>query len=268
MAATEPFVDIHCHLVPGIDDGASSLDESLEMARMAVRDGIETIIVTPHQLGAYAHNSGDVIRQRTAKLQQTLDDERIPLEVLPGGDVRIEAEMIGGLKTGQVMTLADQGKHVLLELPHEMYFPLEPVLDSLHKLGMVGILSHPERNQGILKQRELIQPLVERGCLMQVTAGSLMGTFGPRCQEFSEWMIDQGLVHFLATDAHSPKSRRPLMARAFHRVAEMAGEQKALDVCCRNPGAVADGLEVAATVDPVRSASSRRFSWFPWRKAG
>jgi protein-tyrosine phosphatase len=267
MDHLEPFVDIHCHLVPDIDDGAKTWEESLAMARMAVADGIDTIVVTPHQLGAYGHNTGDVIRARTRQLQQFLNSHDVPLRVLPGGDVRIEAEMIAKLRTGEVMTLADRRKHVLLELPHELYFPLEPVLDELASIGMVGILSHPERNQGILKNREVLEPLVARGCLMQVTAGSLMGTFGPHCQHLSEWMLERGLVHFVATDAHSPKTRRPLMGRAFERVADLTDWDSAVEFCCRNPEAVALGKDVEAGRRAVKAKSAWGGWLGSWRRA-
>jgi protein-tyrosine phosphatase len=260
----QPFVDIHCHLLPGIDDGSKSWDETLTMARMAADDGIRTIIVTPHQLGAFAHNTGDIIRERAAKVQRVLTENGIPLTILPGGDVRIEPEMVHKLQTGEVMSLGDKRKHVLLELPHELYFPLGDVLSSLERIGMDGILSHPERNQGILKDRSVLEPLVKSGCLMQVTAGSVMGTFGGNCQELAEWMLKRHLVHFIATDAHGPKSRRPLILRAFQRIADMVGGDIATEICCTNPARVAAGKTVkimpVKTV-PKRSAFSKLFSW-------
>ena len=244
MDPQEAFVDIHCHLIPGIDDGSQSWDQSLAMARMAVADGIRTIICTPHQLGTFAHNDGALIRTRTRELQDLLREREIPLQVLPGGDVRIEDRLAEGLQRGNILTLADRRKHVLLELPHELYFPLEGVLEQLHRTGFTGILSHPERNQGLLKRPQLIAPLVELGCLMQVTCGSLLGTFGTASQKMSEWMLQQGLVHFLATDAHGHQARRPLMRQAFLRVQEIAGAEMAADVCCVNPAAVAAGQAV------------------------
>ena len=247
------FVDIHCHLLPGIDDGSSDWETSLAMARMAVEDGTETIICTPHQLGNFAENQGDEIR-RTAELQQALDENGIPLRVLPGGDVRIEDGMIEQLISGEVMTLGDMRCHVLLELPHELYFPMEGVLAALERQGMTGILSHPERNRGLLREPGLLPSLVERGCLMQVTAGSLMGTFGPQSQQLAEWMVTQGLVHFIATDAHGTKSRRPLMGRAYQRVEELAGSSHAHSLCIKNPAMVACGKRVSAG----RLSSSRR----------
>lgn len=263
MSGPEAFVDIHCHLVPEIDDGAKSWDETLAMARLAAADGTDTIIVTPHQLGAYAHNDGDLIRQRAAEVQQRLREHNIPLTILPGADVRIEAEMLAGLRRGTVLTLADRRRHVLLELPHELYFPLEPVLEELHGAGLVGILSHPERNQGLLRRPELIEPLVQLGCLMQVTAGSLLGTFGAGCRQMCEQLLLDGLAHFVATDAHGPKSRRPLMRRAYERVQELTDEETALALCCHNPAAVAAGNDVVVSQPRPRK---RGWSGFFGRK--
>jgi protein-tyrosine phosphatase len=260
------FVDIHCHLVPDIDDGAKSLEESLTMAEMAVADGIQTIVVTPHQNGSYAHNRGDDIRRRVEQLQEQLDHHQIPLTILPGADVRIDDGMIRALQDGDVLTLGDHGRHVLLELPHELYFPLEPVLDELSSINLVGVLSHPERNQGILKQPSIIEPLVEYGCLMQITAGSLMGTCGQPSQEMSEWMLKRGLVHFISTDAHGPKARRPLIRRAYEYTAELIDVETANALCCDNPAAVAAGDDVLATPRPIKSFGIQ--SWFSWRKAG
>ena len=253
------FADIHCHLLPGIDDGSPDLETSLAMAQMAVDDGIHTVVVTPHQLGNFGHNHGYDIRARTLELQQLLDANRIALEVMPGGDVRIEDGMVEKLISGEVMTLGDHGRHVLLELPHEMYFPLESVLIDLERNGMTGILSHPERNQGIMRDVSMLEPLVEAGCLMQVTAGSLMGTFGSRSQELGEWMLEHGLVHFIATDAHGIKSRRPLIHRAYDRVAELVGESTAADLCSINPELVALGKDVAGG---IRSRQRRGWSGF------
>lgn len=261
------FVDIHCHLLPGVDDGSPDWETTLAMARMAVADGTAAIIVTPHQLGNFAQNLGDDIRAWTAQLQEVLTQHEIPLQVLPGGDVRIEDGMLEGLVAGTVMSLGDRRKHVLLELPHELYFPLEGVLAGLKRQGMTGILSHPERNRGLLREPELLPGLVDNGCLMQVTAGSLMGTFSAQSKQLAEWMLAEGLVHFIATDAHGTKSRRPLLQRAFERVAELTDEATAVDLCCTYPGLVAQGKRVPTG----RRAVARRGGWrnlFFGKKAG
>ena len=264
MTRTPAFVDIHCHLIPDIDDGSKSLAESLEMARMAVADGIRTIIATPHQLGSYANNSGDLIRQRAADLQVFLHRHDVDLQVLSGADVRIEDTMFAGLRQGTVLSLGDHRKHVLLELPHEMYLPTLPIVERLRQLGMRSILSHPERNEGILRQPRLVTELVQQGCLMQVTASSLLGTFGLPCQHFAEWMLSKNLVHFMATDAHGPKARRPLLQRCFERVKELSGARTTETLCCHNPHAVASGqdLDLNLVSPPVRARSR----WFGLRK--
>jgi protein-tyrosine phosphatase len=153
-----------------------------------------------------------------------------------------------------------------LELPHELYLPFEPVLERLRSVGMVGILSHPERNQGLLRRPQLIGPLVERGCLMQITAGSLAGMFGAASRAMGEWMLTQEFVHFVSTDAHGANSRRPLMRKAFHRVAELTDGDTAVDLCSRHPWLVANGKHVP---DVRRKPKKGRLAaWFGLRKAG
>lgn len=263
MKTNGTYVDIHCHMLPGVDDGSGSWNESLEMARMAVKDGIDTAILTPHQLGAFSHNRGEKIRDLTRQFQRLLTDRHIPLTVLPGADVRIDTEMVDGLATGDILSLGDLGKHVLLELPHEMYFPLEPVLEQLSALKLTGILSHPERNRGILQDPDLVERLVDAGCLMQVTASSLLGSFGGRSAEAAEHWVNRGLVHFLATDAHGSKARRPLLRRAFQRVVELVGSDLATELCCTNPRKVAQGMPIAGG----RYSTHAKTPWWKlWRK--
>jgi len=244
VSDSPPLVDIHCHLLPEVDDGSASRAESLDMARLAVADGISIVVATPHQLGRYGVNRGEAIRARTSQLQEFLDQRHVPLQVLPGADVRIEPDLGRKIQSGEVLTLADRGQHVLLELPHEVYLPLDRILSELRSIGVVGILSHPERNRGILRQRDVLAPLVRAGCLMQVTAGSLVGTFGPHVQKLAHWLVMQRLVHFVSTDAHGAKSRRPLLSRAFEVLVGLAGERTATDLCCRNPGLVAEGKAI------------------------
>lgn len=262
----EPFVDIHCHMIPGVDDGARDSADALAMALLAADEGITTVVVTPHQLGAYQDNSGDAIRVRAVELQELLNVNGVPLRVLPGADVRIDDGMVEKLASGEVLTIADQRRHVLLELPHDLYMPLEPVLDALERRGMAGVLTHPERNKGILAQPTLVESLVEQGCLMQLTAGSLTGSFGAASRALAEQMCRRGLVHFIATDAHGARSRRPKMRDAFARAAELAGAEAATAWCCQNPALVCEGREPPLGVTTV--AASRRSSWAFWKKAG
>lgn len=246
-------------MLPGIDDGAGDWATSLAMARMAVADGFQTVITTPHQLGSYQQNRGEMIRSLATEFQQRLESEHIPLRVLPGADVRIEDGMLGRLQDGDLVTLGDHRRHVLLELPHELYMPLEGLLEQLARMEMVGILSHPERNLGILRQPDVLRPLVEAGCLMQVTASSITGGFGEVIQTFVAEMLADGLVHFVATDAHGVRARRPVMQRAYQHVSQLVNEATALDLCCRHPAAVAAGKDV--TAGPRKTKTRSFASW-------
>jgi protein-tyrosine phosphatase len=240
------MIDIHCHILPGLDDGATSWEESLAMARIAAADGVETVIATPHQLGNYGHNHSSSIRELVGQLQQRLDGASIPLTVLPGADVRVEPDLVERLAADQVLTLGDRRRHVLLELPHELYLPLEPVLIQLKSRGISGILSHPERNLGLLADGSIVEKLVDAGCLMQVTSGSLLGTFGSACQRMAESMLKKGLVHFLASDGHSSRQRRPRMLAACQRAAQLTDQATSLELCHQNPKRVCRGEAVAS----------------------
>jgi len=253
------FTDIHCHIVPGIDDGSANLAESLAMARMAEADDTKSLVATPHQLGTNSGVSADAIRQGVANLQTALNAEGIGVSVLPGADVRIEPELPKLVKQGKVLTLADRGKHVLLELPHETYFPLEPLLAALARQGLVGILSHPERNRGIIKKPEVMWDVVEAGGLLQVTAASLTGAFGCSPQKIAEMCVEERLIHFIASDAHDRKNRPFGMRDAYDTILEMADEGLAELVCCENPAKVVAGDEVAGgVVGRRRSARKTR----------
>jgi protein-tyrosine phosphatase len=237
------FVDIHCHLLPTLDDGAKNIEESLAMARMAVADGIEAIVATPHQLGG-SPLEANTIRRQTAELQQQLKAAEVPLEIYPGADVRVEPDLLRQIQQGDVLTLADRQKHVLLELPHELFLPIDQLLKDLRANGMVGILSHPERNAGLMSDRKPLYDIVDQGGLLQITAGSLLRAFGSRVRQFAESLVIEGLVHFVASDAHGTRTRPPLMRAAFRRVCELADESTALDLCARNPANVVKGYDV------------------------
>jgi protein-tyrosine phosphatase len=260
MNKSEKFTDIHCHLLPGLDDGPSGWEESLKMAAMAAADGIGTIVATPHQLGNYQKNSAEKINTHVAQLRHYLQQYNIVLDVLPGADVRIDPELPRMVQRGDVLTLADRRRHVLLELPHEVYIPLDMLLAQLHSTGVTGILSHPERNQGILNQPNVLLKLIEQGCLLQITAGSLLGLFGTKIQKFATTMIEQGIVDFVASDAHGTTSRMPVLSHAFHRVVELTDHDTAVKLFCRNPACVAAGTPV-----PPRMANrqSKHMSFRP-----
>lgn len=255
------FADIHCHLLAGIDDGPNSVENSLAMAQLAVDDGVTTIIATPHQLGAFSiyNNDGDKIRRITSDTQDVLRRHGVPIQLLPGAEIRIESGLVLKLLAGELMSLGDHGKHVLLEMPHQEYLPIGPLLAELRRHGYTAILAHPERNGGILSQPHHWKSLVAEGCLMQVTASSLLGAFGAASQGLAELMVRRGLVHFLSSDGHSPRSRQPILRPAFERACELVGEVAATVWCSSNPGLVAAGEKVSGVA--VAVSRPRRRWW-------
>jgi protein-tyrosine phosphatase len=238
------FTDIHCHIIPNIDDGSNSTDESIAMAHIAESDGTKTLIATPHQLGANRRVTVDAIKEGVTSLRERLRAENIDVAILPGADIRIDPELPKLLKQGEVLTLADRGRHVLLELPHDTYYPLDRLLKSLRKQGLIGILSHPERNRGIIKDPDVMWDVIEAGGLLQITAASLTGAFGASCQEIAELAVDEGLVHLIASDAHDTKHRPFGMRKAYDTICELAGEKLADLVCCENPARIFEGDDV------------------------
>lgn len=232
------------------------------MAEMAVADGIAAIVATPHQLGNYPQNTVEKIRAQTAWLQQILERKGVALQLLPGADVRIDPDLTSKIQNDEVLTLADRRRHVLLELPHEVYIPLDRLLSELNSASVAGILSHPERNQGILKQPNILWKLVEQGCLFQVTAGSLLGMFGSRIKKFAQTMVEQGLVDIIATDAHSVESRIPVLSHAFGRVVELAGYDTANNLFCRNPACVIAGMPITSKGADRKKQTSFRSGLF------
>lgn len=260
------FTDIHCHLLPGIDDGPADWDTTLAMARVAVAEGTDAVIVTPHQLGRYEANTADRIRRLAATAQDRLRAAGIALRVLPGADVRVRDGLPDLVHRGQVLTLGDHGAHLLIELPDDVLLPLEGLLYDLECRGVTCILSHPERHGVLMADPARVRAWVEQGCLLQVTAASITGHFGPYARRASHRLLRDGLVHLVATDAHGP-ARPPLLRAAFAQVCRLVGPAAARRLFVTNPGAVAAGVRFDT---PLPVPPPRRVTWWPrmFRGAG
>src|SRR5262245_1951010 len=200
---------------------------SLDMARLACADGITTIVCTPHILPSVYENNGPQIERAVTLLQQTLSTAGIPLRVMAGSDVHMVPDLLSGLKEGRIITLAGS-RYLLLEPPHHVMPPhFDHCIFALQSAGYVAILTHPERLSWIDQQYALIRRMVQNGLWMQLTAGSLTGQFGRRPRYWAERMLDEGLCHVVATDAHNTSSRPPSLARARVLVEQRVGEAEA-----------------------------------------
>lgn len=235
------MLDLHYHLLPGIDDGSTDLAMSLEMARMSVADGVTTVACTPHIYPGLYENTRDGIVEAIARLQAELDNAGIPLRLVEGADVHLDTGLIEGIRGGRIPTLAGS-RYLLLEPPHHVAPPnFEGVVFDLMAAGFVPVITHPERLTWVETHYDLFVRLARRGAWMQVTAGALTGRFGRRVAYWADRFVDEGHCMILATDAHHPRRRPPLLAEAYEAAITKVGAEEARHMVETRPaGIVAD----------------------------
>ncbi|QCJ44769.1 tyrosine protein phosphatase [Bacillus sp. S3] len=208
------MIDIHCHILPGIDDGAQNVEDSITMAKEAVKEGIHTIIATPH-LNQQYDNRKLLINEKVEELNQGLQDAGVNMKVLPGQEPRIYGEIIADIEKGDIQTLNDS-QYLFVEFPSS-HVPryTEKLLFDLQLKGLTPIIVHPERNAELMERPGTLYNLVEKGALTQVTASSLCGYFGKKIKNFSNQLIEANLTHFIGSDAHNVLNRTFKMDEAF-----------------------------------------------------
>jgi protein-tyrosine phosphatase len=222
------LIDIHCHILPGLDDGPQDLQTALKMGRIAARDGVHTIIATPHCYdGVYDCQDHDIIAH-TDMFNAALQDEHIALTVLPGAEIRLTPEFLYCVRQGKVLTLGNGFSAVLLELP-EMFIPdaVVRVIKKLLSRGVRCILAHPERNSLILVKHEILENLIYAGAEVQFTADSLTGGFGRESRLLVQKFIKREVRCYLASDGHCAKKRKPILRKAVKRSSQLVGHAAA-----------------------------------------
>lgn len=213
------MIDIHNHMLPGLDDGAANLHEAMEMAKQAVEVGIHTVVATPHHGNALYDNPADYVGQAVESLRLELKQRNIPLQVLPGQEVRVQERVLTDCLNGIVKGL-NHSRYVLLELPYsKIPKHLPDLLHELSVLQLTAIIAHPERNHEIAADPNRLAALIELGALSQLTAHSILGGAGRRLQQLSFQLCRQQLVHFVASDAHHA-TRRPFLLPEAYRFME------------------------------------------------
>jgi protein-tyrosine phosphatase len=250
-------------MLPGIDDGAPDLETSLSMARIAVADGITVTACTPHIHPGVYDNHGPGIKAAIADLQRELDAADIALKLICGADTHIANDLVDGLQSGRVASLNDT-RYFLFEPPHHVAPPrMEEVVFDVMAAGFTPLLTHPERLTWIEDHYDAVVRLADRGALMQITAGSVTGRFGRRPKYWAERMLDEGLVHILATDAHNLRNREPVLSPARDLVAKRLGDEEATQMVLTRPQKIVDGAAPEATRrHPASSGGPRRHGLF------
>jgi len=234
-------IDIHCHILPDVDDGPLLLKSSLAMAAIAAEDGITVIIATPHTDGIRVNR--ETVAAKVRYLNRELDRHAIPLAIVAGHE--LPYHLLPNLASSH--TLADSN-YVLVELPHS-YFPGD-TLGTVYGLldrGMVPIIAHPERNKDVLLEPDLMADLVEAGALVQLTAASNTGELGTDIQRCAHYLLENNLTHFIATDSHSPSFRTPVLGKAHGVAVRLLGRQQADLLTAGNPEKI---LRAAGKIPP------------------
>jgi len=239
------FNDIHCHCLPGLDDGPATMAESLALCRRLAAEGIATVVATPHQLGRFEGcNEAARVREAVRSLNEALKNSDVPLKVVPGGEVRVDERVCELLKADKILTLADGGRYILLELPHQVFIDIEPLLTELASMGIHSVISHAERNAPLATQHRVLLRWLEHSAHLQITASSLVGDLGPEVQKTAWHFLTSGLATLVATDSHDTNGRRPRMRAAFGRISARLGKDIAHLVCIENPSRVINGQDI------------------------
>ena len=256
------MIDLHTHILPGIDDGSTSLEMSLEMARIAVADGIRVMACTPHIYPGLYMNDGPGIQAARDKLQAALDEHGIDLTLVVGADVHLVPGIVDGLRTGTIPSL-NGSRYFLLEPSHHQAPPrFADLVMQLVWAGYVPVITHPERLTWIRGHYPTFVQLAREGAWLQVTAGALTGVFGRPAKYWGERLIGEGLVHILASDAHSSKRRVPVLSQGLAVAERLAGAQEAQRMVQERPAAILSNTPVAE-VAPLPAPPQTKGSW--WR---
>jgi protein-tyrosine phosphatase len=241
------MVDIHCHILPGMDDGAETIEQSVEMAEMAIADGITHVVGTPHANAEYRFDP-ELIRRRRDELQERVGDR---LTLATGCDFHLSFENLQDLRANPAKYTINQKNYLLVEFAD---FAIPPgANDTLHQLllsGVSPIITHPERNRLIRSKPEMLRKWLRQGCYVQITAQSLLGGFGESTQKQAEEWLEQDMVHFFASDAHNTAKRPLRLRQAFEAVAEKRGEGVARALFFDNPLAAFEGRPLPYEPEP------------------
>lgn len=238
------MVDIHCHIAPNVDDGAKDMEEAIKMAKMAYQNGTKKIINTSHFYDTTQFVTGEKLKEQIEKLNKRLKEEDIDIEIMTGNEAYISPELPKLLDESKVFTLTGS-KYLLMELPmQEIPIYTESIIYDLRLRGIIPIIAHPERYAEVIKNPKVVYDLIGQGVLMQVNGGSFRGRFGEDSRQTAEILLKHNMIHFVGSDGHSSRSRRPVLKEAFERVVDLVGEEYAGKLFYENPKSVIENKDI------------------------
>lgn len=257
------LIDLHCHMLPGVDDGAKDLPMALDMAQVAASQGISHILLTPHHMdGEYTNHKQDIL-DRVNEFQREIDYANIPLTVFPGQEVHLTGELIHAVDNGDILCMDESNRYLLLELPHSgIPEYTENVIFELLTRNITPVIAHPERNHGFQENPDKLYDFVRMGCLTQLTSSSYLGIFGKRVEKLTSQIIDANLGFVFASDAHNFKGRRFVMHEAFEKLKKLKGKDVAISFN-ENAKAIINGDKVEQRrIQRITSLRKKRFWLF------
>ena len=247
------MIDLHSHILPYLDDGAESMEESVEMARVAEKDGIKKMVTTPHLFrGNFIHDDLNVIKEKREELIRALHEKNINLDILPGAEVHISHNLVEKIRKNRSMLVLNQSSYMFVEFPSDHVFAgAKNLFFELMSEGITPIIAHPERNSVFNRSPHLLYELIEMGGFAQINSGSFLGLYGRRAKEAALHFLKLDLIHFIASDCHNAKSVRPRLSEAFKTVEMICGEKSAYALVNDNPRAVINDEELPYRPEPV-----------------
>jgi len=239
------MIDLHSHILPGLDDGARSLQESLDIARIAEKDGIKRMVATPHLFrGEFIHEDLGIIQRKRDKLSQALNENNIPIEILTGAEVHISHNLI--------QQISQNRQHLTLNKSSYMFFyGVKNLFFELMSEGIIPIIAHPERNSVFVSTPSLLYELIQMGALSQANSGSFSGLYGKTAEDAVHHFLELNLIHFIASDCHNTRSIVPRLSEAVERAMTIIGGEKARALVKDNPRAVLDDEQIPYLDDPI-----------------
>lgn len=256
------MIDIHAHILPGLDDGSQDVNEALEMCKIALIDGIRAIVVAPHHLNGIYRNDKQNIVNHLKIFREKVQERGLNICLYPGSDLHLDANLITELEEDKAMTINNNGKFILLELPN--FFKIHHIKEQIFNLklrGITPIITHPERNNLLMEDINVIYDFIHIGALTQLTAASITGRFGRTAQRGALQLIELNMAHLIATDAHNTSSRAPILSEALNVVTKELGEREARKMVFDIPELIIKG-GLPAIKEPIKKKRKSLFSFF------
>lgn len=250
------MIDVHSHVLPGIDDGTKELDEAIAFCRLAHERGTEILVATPHHKPGSYQNPRDRILESVEDLQRKLDGAGVPLRIAPGCEIFVDTDLAERIQRNALLTYGDAKRYILLEFSFQQYpVNADDLVFRLRLAGITPVIAHPERIRYFQEDPDRLENLVRLGALSQVTTSSLLGTFGGRVKDITVQMMLRRCVHFLASDSHDLSYRPPGLEKAYEKARSLVGEDLATRMVRDNPAALLEGSEIRAE-DPLSAEAA------------